>query len=94
MSQATTNAVRKYEKFLEVVEAKIQESNAQGKALPATKLAKDIGPDFGWEWPQAYHFISAYLDERPELHVKKGPKGGIEPRPVSAVAVPVSSGNE
>lgn len=83
MSEAKNNAVKKFDQFCEVIETKIAESLAQGKALPATKLAKDIGPTFGWEWPQAYHFINAYLDERPELHVKKGPKGGIEPRPVS-----------
>jgi hypothetical protein len=93
MSQATTNAARKYEQFLEMVESKILEANSQGKALPATKLAKDIGPAFGWEWPQAYHFISAYIDERPDLHVKKGPKGGIEPKPATIVA-PVDGSNE
>ena len=87
MSQAKENAVRKYDQFIEVIEGRITKANAEGKNLPATTLAKEIGPTFGWEWPQAYQFINAYLDERPELEVKKGPKGGIGPKPT--VAVPV-----
>lgn len=89
MSQATTNALRKIEQFLEVIETKVTEANAQGKAYPATKLAKEIGPTFGWEWPQAYHIINTWLDERPDLYVKKGPKGGITPKPAGVVAAPV-----
>jgi|SRR5271163_2069094 len=81
MSQAKTNAIRKYDQFCEIIETKIEEAIGQGKSLPATTLAKDIGPTFGWEWPQAYHIINSYLDERPELYVKKGPKGGIALRP-------------
>jgi hypothetical protein len=77
MSEATTAALKKYGEFLAVVEEKIMESLSQSKSLAATKLAKDVGPSFGWEWPQAYHFINAYVDERSELFVKKGPKGGI-----------------
>lgn len=83
MSEARNKAVSKYDQFLEVVEAKIEESIAKGKALPATQLAKDVAPSFGWEWPKAYHFINAYVEERPELHIKKGPKGGIELRPAA-----------
>ena len=83
MSEAKTNAVKKFDQFIEVIEERIKEANAQGKHLPATTLAKEVGPTFGWEWPQAYQFINAYLDERPELEVKKGPKGGIGPRPTT-----------
>lgn len=77
MSEATTSALKKYGEFLIVVEEKIAESISNGRSLPATKLARDVAPSFGWEWPQAYHFINAYVDERPELYIKKGPKGGI-----------------
>jgi hypothetical protein len=92
MSEATKKTLTKFEQFLEVIEAKINETIAHGNALPSTQLAKDIGPTFGWEWPQAYHFINAYVDERPELFIKKGPKGGVALRPewmwVDGVAVP------
>lgn len=68
--------------FLETVEAKVEEALAEGRNLPATKLAKDLAPNFGWEWPQAYHLINIYMDSRPELEVGKGPKGGIRYRKV------------
>lgn len=80
MSIAKDNAVKKYDQFIEVIEARIAKTNAEGKNLPATTLAKEVGPTFGWEWPKAYQFIGAYLDERPELEVKHGPTGGIGPR--------------
>lgn len=80
MSEAKTNALNKYAQFIDVIEKRIAEENGNGKNLPATILAKEIGPTFGWDWPQAYQFINAYLDERPELEVKKGPKGGIGPK--------------
>lgn len=85
MSEAIDNASRKYNQFLEVVEGKINSAIAEGKSLPATKLAKDIGPTFGWEWPQAYHIIGSYLDERSDLYVKKGPKGGISLKPAKVL---------
>jgi hypothetical protein len=79
MSQAKENAVRKYDQFIEMIEARIAKTNAEGKNLPATTLAKEIGPTFGWEWPQAYQFIKAYIDERDDLEIKHGPRGGISP---------------
>lgn len=86
MSEAIDNASRKYNQFLEVVELKINSAIAEGKSLPATKLAKDVGPTFGWEWPQAYHIINSYLDERQDLFVKKGPNGGISLKPVEVMS--------
>ncbi len=91
MSQAIVDTLKKIEQFLEVVEAKVAEATSQGKAIPVTKLAKEVGPSFGWEWPQAYQVISAYADERADLVVKRGPSGGLSSRVKDVV---VEEGNK
>lgn len=91
MSESKNKALDKVSRFLEIVESKIEESIARDVSLPATNLAKNIGPEFGWEWPQAYHIINTYLDEREDLYVKKGPKGGITKKKPGQILVNSSS---
>lgn len=74
---AIERTLEKQRTFLKVVESRIQEAIIKKESLPATTLAKDLGPAFNMEWPRAYQMIGLYLDERPELFIKKGPKGGI-----------------
>jgi hypothetical protein len=80
MSESITKTQSVIQQFLEAVEEKTTEALAEGRNLPATKLARDLAPRFGWEWPQAYHLINIYMDSRPELEIGKGPKGGIRYR--------------
>jgi hypothetical protein len=76
MSEARKAAVNKYDEFLRVIENKIALAISTGKSAPTTKLAKEVGPSFGWEWQQAYHMINSYIDERADLYIKYGPRGG------------------
>lgn len=76
MSEARQAAVNKYNEFLSVIESKIAEAVSIGKSAPTTRLAKEIGPSFEWEWQQAYQMINAYIDERSDLYIKYGPRGG------------------
>lgn len=85
MSESITKTQSTISQFLEAVEAKVEAALAAGKNLPATKLAKDLAPSFGWEWPQAYHLINIWIPSRPELEIGKGPKGGIRYRKVAEV---------
>jgi hypothetical protein len=87
MSEFIDKTLGNIGQFLETVEAKIADSLAAGKTLPATKLARDVGPSFGFEWPQAYHIINIYIDQRPQLEIGKGPKGGIRLRTIKVDAV-------
>lgn len=77
MTEAANKTLEKIAQFLEIVETRIALANAKGISVPTTNLAKELSPKFGWEWPQAYHIINTHLDSRPELYIKKGPKGGI-----------------
>ena len=69
-------------RFFDVLETRIEVSLAKGESLPITGLAKELATEFGVDWPQTYQLIRMYMDDRQELEIGKGPKGGIRLRKV------------
>lgn len=67
----------KITKFIETLEAKVEEAGKLGQAVPITNFAKEIAPSFGWDWKHAYNLIGIFLSEHPEYSIKHGKNGGM-----------------
>ena len=52
-----------------------------------TQLSKDIAKETGSNFTFAYALITAYVSQRDDIEVKRGPKGGIVPRKIKVEEV-------
>lgn len=82
MSKYKDMTMARASSFYDELETRIEAAIAKGESLPITTLAKELATDLGVEWPQTYQLIRMYLDDRQDLEVGLGPKGGIRPKRV------------
>ena len=82
MSEAINGTIGLITPVLETIEKHIEEAIAHDKAVPSVKLATEICGNFGLDKMQVYHLINIYVKGRKDLHIRKGPGGGVCKKPL------------
>jgi hypothetical protein len=78
MSEGLDKAVNIVRDFFMAAEERINAVVPTGKTIASTKLAEEVGNQFGIDQQQGYHLLSIYVEARSEeLRVKLGKGGGI-----------------
>jgi hypothetical protein len=76
MSENINRTLGKIGRLLEIFEERITKEVSSEKNLPTTTFAKEVCADFDMNWNQVYHIVNVYVNERPDMEIKLGPKGG------------------